>query len=295
MKNTRGGRTKTNNEFLKSEIWGAARTTTRAAHAAPAAMVAEATRSVETRARKQKRKLDAQAGVAIPGLPFDVTVSLVEKHLPDPADVAVLRAVSKGMRDAVDATGRKVEEFEEDDAAERGYVSTLKCLRRRGRLSEERFLCAAAARVGDLEALKALRAENFPWDAWTCRYAAKGGHLETLKWARENDCLWDRKTCANAAKGGHLEVLKWARDNGCRWNKETCAGAAMGGHLEMFKWARENGCPWDEDTCWAAASGGHLETLKWARENGCPWNIEAVRANATNGSHLEMLEWLRSM
>jgi hypothetical protein len=45
----------------------------------------------------------------------------VEKHLPDPADLAVLRAVSKGMRDAVDATGRKVEEFGEEDAVRRGY------------------------------------------------------------------------------------------------------------------------------------------------------------------------------
>ena len=152
-------------------------------------MVAEAPRCVETRARKRKQDLDVQVGVAIPGLPFDVAVSLVEKHLPDPADLAVLRAVSKGMRDAVDATGRKVEQFGEDDAVERGYVSTLKCLRRRGRLSDERLLCAAAARVGDLEALKALRrAENFPWDERTCAYAAKGGHLEVLKWARENGC-----------------------------------------------------------------------------------------------------------
>ena len=115
-------------------------------HAAQAAMVAESTRGVETRARKRKRDLDAQAGVAIPGLSFDVTVSLVEKHLPDPADLAVLRAVSKGMRAAVDATGRKIEEFGEDEAAERGYLSTLKCLRR-GRLSDERLLCAAAARL----------------------------------------------------------------------------------------------------------------------------------------------------
>ena len=69
-------------------------------------MVTEATRGVE-RARKRKRDLDAQAGVAIPGLSFDVVVSIVEKHLPDPADLAVLRAVSKGMRDAVDATGRR--------------------------------------------------------------------------------------------------------------------------------------------------------------------------------------------
>ena len=72
-------------------------------------MVAEATRGVETRARKRKRDLAAQAGVAFLGLPFDVAVSLVEKHLPDPADLAILRAVSKGMRDAVDATGRKLE------------------------------------------------------------------------------------------------------------------------------------------------------------------------------------------
>ena len=50
-------------------------------------MVAEATRGVETRARKRKRDHDAQAGVSIPGLSFDVAVFLVEKHLPDPADL----------------------------------------------------------------------------------------------------------------------------------------------------------------------------------------------------------------
>ena len=64
-----------------------ARATTCAVHAASAMMVAEATRGVETRARKRKRDLAAQAGVAFPGLPFDVAVSLVEKHLPDPADL----------------------------------------------------------------------------------------------------------------------------------------------------------------------------------------------------------------
>ena len=83
---------------------------------APAAMAAE--RGVETRARKRKRVLDAaQLAIAIPNLPFDVVVSHVfrEKHLPDPADLAVLRGVSRGMRAAVDATGRKIEEFEEED------------------------------------------------------------------------------------------------------------------------------------------------------------------------------------
>ena len=223
-------------------------------------MVAEATRGVETRAHKRKRDRDAQAGVAFPALPFHLAVSLVEKHLPDPADLAVLRAVSKGMRDAVDATGRKVKEFGQYDALERGYLSTLKCLRRRGRLSDERLMCAAAARSGDLEALKALRAENFPCDALTCGYAALGGHLVVLQWMRENDCPWDEWTCRGAAVGGHLEVLKYAHANACPWDEETCAGAAKGGHLEMLQWARENGCPWDKRTRRLAASKGYVES-----------------------------------
>ena len=75
-----------------------------------AAMGAQVSRGVAPRGRMGKRDLDAQAGVAFPGLPFDVAVSLVEKHLPDPADLAILRAVGRGMRDAVNATGRKVED-----------------------------------------------------------------------------------------------------------------------------------------------------------------------------------------
>ena len=176
-------------------------------------MVGVAARGIKGSGRKRKHDLSAQAGVAISDLPFDVTVSLFEKHLPDPADLAILRAVSRGMRDAVDATGRKIEAFDEGDATERGYLSTLKCLRRRGRLSDERLLCAAAASNGDLEELKALRrAENFPWDEKTCTNAAKGGHLETLKWARENGCPWNIEAVrANATNGSHLEMLEWLR------------------------------------------------------------------------------------
>ena len=116
----------------------------------------------------------------------------------------------------MDATERKVEEFGEEDAAERGYVSTLKCLRRRGRVKNERLLCAAAARIGDLAELKALRAVKWPWQTGTCSFAAWGGHLEVLKWA-PNDCPWDVETCGSAAEGGHLDVLEWARENGAPW------------------------------------------------------------------------------
>ena len=246
-------------------------------------MVTEAARDVEMCGRK--RELDAQAGVAMPGLSFDVVVAhiLREEHLPDPADLAILRAVSRGMRDAVDATGRKVEVLGERQAAIRGYHSTLKCLRRRGELEDECLLCAAAARNGDLEVLKALRAEDSPWNESTCTHAAQGGQLEVLKWARANNCPWDEGTCALAAWGGQLEVLKWARANNCPWDEGTCALAAWGGQLEVLKWARANCCPWDERTCSFAANGGHLEVLKWARANGCPWDEETCKLAASIG------------
>ena len=48
--------------------------------------------SCDAKTSAHTRDLATQAGVAFPGLPSDVAVLIVEKHLPDPADLAVLRA-----------------------------------------------------------------------------------------------------------------------------------------------------------------------------------------------------------
>ena len=83
---------------------------------------------------------DLDAGAAtFTSLPRDLVATQILSRLPDPFDLAQLSLVSREMRDAVDATERKVEEFGEEDAAERGYLSTLKCLRRRY-LKNERLL-----------------------------------------------------------------------------------------------------------------------------------------------------------
>ena len=135
--------------------------------------------------------------------------------LPEPGDLGRLRAVSHWMRNAVDATGRAIKKLSDVEAMQLGNVSLLKDRHSRGVLRNKSLLCAAAARSGQLEELKALRAKNFPWGKRACAYAAWGGYLEVLKWARENVCPWDKWTCAYAAGGGHLEVLKWARENDC--------------------------------------------------------------------------------
>ena len=67
--------------------------------------VIHALRAENAALKAEVAALEAQADVVIPGLPFEVVVTHVlrEENLPDPADLAVLRGVSRGMRDAVDA------------------------------------------------------------------------------------------------------------------------------------------------------------------------------------------------
>jgi hypothetical protein len=265
---------------------------------------------VETRAGKRKRERDANAGEAIPGLLNDIVVTHVlrSEYFDDPADLARLRVVSQSMRDAVTATGLKVEEVVNGSTAvELGCLSALRRLQRRGRLSteERKYFCEAAARGGHLEELKVLRANGCPWDEQTCSHAAAGGNLVVLQWARANGCPWDEETCSLAAGGGifsrlhcvnrsgRFEVLQWLHANGCPWNADTCEEAARHGDLEMLQWPRANGCPWDRFTCQFAAQCGHLEVLKWARANGCPWNVNTCYMVA-GPDNLELKKWLRA-
>ena len=249
----------------------------------------DATLGVETRARKRR---DANAGEAIPGLLNDIVVThiLRREYFDDPADLARLPAVSRVMRDAVAATRLRFEDLDEYDAVKLGCLSALLRLDRGGHLSRRELLCFAAARGGHLEELQALRADGCPWDADTCSVAVEGGHLDMLHRARANGCPWEEDTCTFAAYFGHLEVLQWARANGCPWYSNTCAYAAEDVHLEVLQWARANGCLWVQETCVWAAEGGHLEVLQWLRANGCPWNAGVLRGARANG-HLELENW----
>jgi hypothetical protein len=59
--------------------------------------------------------------------------------------------------------------------------------------------------------------------------AARLGQLEHLRWLRAHGCAWEPCTCfeegpcSSAAEGGHLSVLQWARADGCPWDWQTCA------------------------------------------------------------------------
>jgi hypothetical protein len=115
-----------------------------------------------------------------------VTHILRSEHFDDPADLARLPAVSRGMRGAVAVTGLRFEELDEVEAVTLGCLGALRRRQRRGLLSRQELLCGAAALSGQLEELKALRADGSPWDGSTCFAAARGGHLDVLQWLRAN-------------------------------------------------------------------------------------------------------------
>ena len=215
----------------------------------------------------------SDASDAFVALPVHILTThvLTSGNLPDPSDLARLRAVSREMRDAVAATGREVYDLGAEKAIQLGDLSGMQLMLVRDDLDDDpNRLCRLAAEEGQLEILKWLRANDFRWDSRTCQWAAKCGHLEVLQWARANGCPWDEWTCTGAAEGGHLDVLQWARENGCPWNWLTCAYAARVGHLEMLQWARANGCPWNGCTCAYAKSNRHFELLTWAKANDAP-------------------------
>jgi hypothetical protein len=244
-------------------------------------MSSDATFGVEARTRKrkrEKRERDVVVGEAIPRLPDHLVATHVlrSEYFDDPADLARLPAVSRAMRDAVTATGLKFEEIVEMRAMELGCVSAVERMQRQGRLSRQELLCQAAVRSGQLEELKVLRADGWPWDRDTCSAAALGGHLEVLQWAHANGRPWDWKTCVMAAQGGHLDVLQWARANACPWDVGTCAAAARGGHLEVLKWARANSCPWNENAMIMAVQNGHEMVVRALIEAGADVSMATV-------------------
>ncbi len=117
------------------------------------------------------RESSAQGAIpqgAIPGLPEEIVVAhiLGSANLPDAADLAHLKAVSRAMRDAVAATGLQFKELHEWEAMDLGCLSALQRLQRRGRLAEE-SLCSSAATFGQLEVLQWAREIRCPWDEAT--------------------------------------------------------------------------------------------------------------------------------
>ena len=124
------------------------------------------------------------AGDAFAALPVHILIThvLSSGNLPYPSDLARLRAVSREMRDAVAATGRRVYKLGALEAINFGDLSGMQLLHQRDDLDDIfNSLCMCAAEEGQLEILKWLRENGAPWNEYTCAWAAHDGDLEMLQ------------------------------------------------------------------------------------------------------------------
>ena len=207
--------------------------------------------------------------------------------------------IMKWMYAAGVSTGGEYDDCTSTWAAEKGYIDVLKWTKEHIAdfpWSDE--TCLGAAKFGQLEALKYLKANKCPWHEDLCNQAAERGHVDVLKWARAHDppCPLGpdpRMICWFAAKRGHLDVLKWARaqDPPIPFHIDTMAAQILQVKPEMREWLYLNDCPWGTGACTATARIGDLPTLQWLRARGCPWDpytdIEAIR----NGK-ITLLTWV---
>lgn len=164
----------------------------------------------------------------------------------------------------------------------------------------EKFACAVAAGVGNLDMLRLWSAKSgVDLDDLCVWVAAENGHvhalecladvdaafgvaaywaalhgkrpLPVLQWLLDHGCPWDGTVCTVAIDNcSDLSVLQWLLDHGCPRDEDTCAHAGAKGRLEALQCLPAAGCPWDERTWVCALEDGHPATARWALENGCP-------------------------
>jgi len=125
--------------------------------------------------------------------------------------------------------------------------------------------CAFAAASGDLDILKCLHMQGYPWDDIVSTRGV--GYLVT----------------ARAAANGHVETLKWARRNGCASNLESIKWlAAAGGHVKVLAYVRQRTpLSWYDVAIPAiAARHGQLSVMDWFWKQSLFTSDEEFRALA---------------
>ena len=142
---------------------------------------------------------------------FPVPVEVVVTHilgsdnLPNPADLARLRAVNHAMRDAVEATGREIKELNFESTVALGCLSVVQRLHRQGRL-EKRVVCECAAKYGHLEVLQWAHANGCPWDEARARGRLRAG---------TSRCCSGRARTAARGTSGRASVRQRAGTSRC--------------------------------------------------------------------------------
>lgn len=102
----------------------------------------------------------------------------------------------------------------------------------------------SAVRYGRVEVMEWAHQEGHAIHKWhgslLCAEAAKYGQLQALRWLRANHQRWDCQTISDTACYGHLNIFSIRDENGCHWDSsKTCSVAVRHGHLSILQYVRD--------------------------------------------------------
>ena len=76
-----------------------------------------------------------------------------------------------------------------------------------------------AAECGDLEFMKWLYKNEFPFSEYAFNYATRHGNIDNMKWLHEKECPFTDTTFMWAAKHADLDIMEWLYEKKCPWGR----------------------------------------------------------------------------
>ena len=135
------------------------------------------------------------------------------------------------------------------------------------------FNCNAS--YANIENLKWLLDNKFPYNKFTVAWAAKEGNFDNIKWLVQNHFPYDEYTFAYAARNGNLMIIKWLFENQFPYDEHTFACSARNGNIENMKWFLEHKFPYDASTFKCAER--NIDNMKWLLDNKFPYDTETFQ------------------
>ncbi|AVK76657.1 hypothetical protein pneo_cds_1050 [Pandoravirus neocaledonia] len=151
-------------------------------------------------------------------------------------------------------------------------------------------------RSWDLEMLRYLHENGWPWDAYTLRAGARSKSGDCLAYILDNACPWtagdlcttirstmrttivaairpesgDTRPTTAAASVGRLDLLSDLCGKGYACGPDTCAAAARHGYADCLDYLYKRHCAWDQETPRAALKGNSRRCFEYAVSRNCP-------------------------
>jgi hypothetical protein len=166
-----------------------------------------------------------------------------------------------------------------------------------------------AAKYGQVEAMKRLRAHGCEWNEDSCNMAAYYGHVHMLRYLLNEanpPCPVDSYATNWAAEDGRLEALQFLRQEvnpPVPWGSGVCHAAAeckdSAQSVKILRWMHEENIPpppWS-NACDFATYYGNLPALQYMRLDApikAKWNRSQCLSTATEYSHTDIVKWINN-